>query len=241
MSFVAVCLIVLGLVSFALFFLIFKLIWILCKKKSNFWPLTISGVLAGVIVLAVGIFSYGIYKQYVKPFDPIVETVKAQKTLQEGHKLYTNPQGFAITLYDGTTMSNWIHIDDWNFLVGVDTNMFINKNNSKQPISLYLLGHETDDDPENAHQIMAKVVEGIKQSNSPKASIVLNQVQPIEVGADAAAEMLNATIYPHNSNIPLDFSLVIATKGYDTYFLAGMGNFGNEKILDTVSSFAITQ
>lgn len=235
-------LIVLGLVSFGISFLIFKLIWILCKSKRNFWPLIISGVLSGIIVLAAGIFSFVIYKKFVKPFDPIVQTVKAQKTLVEGHKLYTNPLGFALTLHDGTTMSNWLQIEDWSFLVGVDTNMFLNKNNPSQPFSLYLLGHDVDDEPENAQQIMAEVVQSLTQTNSPKGRIVVDQVQPVNAGEYATGELLTASIHPYDPNIPpLTFSLVVATKGYETFFIAGLGNAGNDKVLDTVSSFTITK
>ncbi|MBQ8844235.1 MAG: hypothetical protein IJ016_05615 [Elusimicrobiaceae bacterium] len=241
MSILAVFLILLGLLCFGIFFLIFKLIWILFKKKRNFWPLVISGVLSGIVVLAAGIFSYAMYRQFVKPFDPIVQTVKTQTTLVDGHRLYTNPLGFAVTLHDGTTLSNWLTVDDWSFLIGVDTNMFVNKKDPNQPFSLYLLGHEVDDEPSNAHYLMSEISQGLAQSNSSKGRIEIEQVVPVNVGTDAEGELMKLTAYPYDHSTPITFSLVIATKGHDTYFLAGLGNAGNDKILDTVSSFVITK
>ena len=241
MATLAIFLILLGLVSFGIFFLVFKLIWILFKKKRNFWPLVISGVLSGIVILAAGIFSYAMYKQFVKPFDPIVQTVKKQTTLVDGHRLYTNPLGFAVTLYDGTTLSNWLTVDDWSFLVGVDTNMFVNKKDPNQPFSLYLLGHEADEEPSNAHDLMKEISQGVAQSNSSKGRIEIEQVIPVNVGQNAEGELMKLTVFPYDQSTPIAFSLLIATKGPDTYFLAGLGNAGNDKILDTVSSFVITK
>ena len=241
MATLAIFLILLGLVSFGIFFLVFKLIWILFKKKRNFWPLVISGVLSGIVILAAGIFSYAMYKQFVKPFDPIVQTVKKQTSLVDGHRLYTNPLGFAVTLYDGTTLSNWLTVDDWSFLVGVDTNMFVNKKDPNQPFSLYLLGHEADEEPSNAHDLMKEISQGVAQSNSSKGRIEIEQVIPVNVGQDAEGELMKLTVFPYDQSTPIAFSLLIATKGPDTYFLAGLGNAGNDKILDTVSSFVITK
>lgn len=192
-------------------------------------------------MLTAAFFSYSVYQKYVKPFDPIIQTAKTQKSLQIGSRLYTNPVGFALTLHDGTTMSNWIKVEDWNFLVGLDTNIFVNKEKKNQPFSFYLLGHETDDDPQNVHKIMEDITQALSSYDSSEGKIEIKQAQPIDVGSNTIGEILTADIYPLDQTPPLTFSLVMATKGYNTYFLVGVGNLGNEKVLDTVSSFVITK
>lgn len=214
----------------------------MAKNKRNFWPLMISGLLSGLLVLGAGIFSYRLYQQFVKPFDPIVQAAKTQKTLQTGSKLYTNPLGFSMTLHDGTVMSDWIHIEDWSFLVGLDSNMFLTPNDSTANFALYALGHETDDEPESAHRLMQEVAQAIGQAHSPKGRIEIDQILPVEMGNDAEADLLQASIYPYQpSTPPLAFSLLIVTKGHDTFFLGGLGNQNNESIHATISSFTLAQ
>lgn len=119
-------LLLLGIVAvYAVFFLVFKLIWILIKKEGNKWPLIWAGictVLFGIFISAVT--AWGVYK-VVSPFRGMMNRYSANPAPVFGEHVYTDPlYRFQLDVFDGMDFSEWMEWDDVDVKLGVDTNVF---------------------------------------------------------------------------------------------------------------------
>ena len=111
-------------VLFGLFFLIFKIIWLILKKKENFWPLVLSGVLTFLLMLLASIALYRVHKQFIKPLNPILVAANVRQEPVFGPRLYTDDKyPFALTLHDGLVLSDWFVFDPTlQVKIGIDLN-----------------------------------------------------------------------------------------------------------------------
>ena len=77
-----VFLVVIGLliaaVLYGIFFLLFKLIWVLCKKQRNFWPLILAGAATLLVIVGVVWAAASTVNRYVVPFTPIIQAAQTR-------------------------------------------------------------------------------------------------------------------------------------------------------------------
>ncbi len=134
---ILLCLIVLA-VTYAVFFGIFKLIWILCRSNRNTWPL----LLAGACTLALAVLTtlggwWGVHK-IMEPFQTMRTAIKNNPQPIYGQHTYkTDLAPYSLTVVDGMDFSDWINFDDGSVKLGIDTNVFKSKESDKQT---YLAG-----------------------------------------------------------------------------------------------------
>lgn len=130
-------------VIYAVFFLIFKVIWMIIKKQSNKWPLILAGVCTLLFCAgSAALIGWGSYK-IIKPFTGIMERIKANPQPVYGQTEYTDPEyGFTLTVFNGMDFSEWMHFDGADVKLGIDTNVFKKDNagkNVKGPVTLAAL------------------------------------------------------------------------------------------------------
>ena len=85
-----VILFLLGAVTvYAVFFLLFKVLWIILKKSSNKWPLILAGISTVLFgIAAVGTLAWGTYK-IISPFRGMIERYDEKSPLNLWqHHLY---------------------------------------------------------------------------------------------------------------------------------------------------------
>ena len=109
---------------YLVFFLIFKLIWVLLKKTSNKWPLILSGILTLIVCgLFFGLVGYFSYK-FITPFNPIIKALRTQKEPIVGVTVYKDPiYKFELDTYDSFTFGDWINTEDVQVKFGITTNI----------------------------------------------------------------------------------------------------------------------
>ena len=123
---ILIILALLGVVAvYVVFFLLFKLVWILMKKDTNKWPLIwagVSTVLFGIVL--GGAAAWGVYK-VVSPFRGMIERYSANPEPVYGQHVYTDPiYRFQLTALNGMDFSEWVEFDDLDAKIGVDMNTF---------------------------------------------------------------------------------------------------------------------
>ncbi len=110
---------------YGLFFLFFKVIWLLFKKHKNKWPLILAGVstvLSGAL-LAMLIW-WGI-SLIISPFLPMRQRIADNPQPIYGVHTYTDPQyAFTLQMPDGMDYSEWISFEGVAFKLGINTNLF---------------------------------------------------------------------------------------------------------------------
>ncbi len=129
-------LVLLGLLAvaamYAVFFLLFKLLWVILKKDSNKWPLIwagISTVLFGIVLSALA--AWGIYK-VISPFSGMMDRFSENPAPVYGERVYTDPvYRFQLDVFDGMDFSEWMEFDDVDIKLGLDTN-FLKDNQSQE-------------------------------------------------------------------------------------------------------------
>ena len=121
-------LIIFSAVVFGIFFVIFKIGFLLFKKKRNFWPLVLAAITTLLLVALTTIATYTVYQRFTKPFAPIIQAAKNIVQPITGTNTYTDSRyGFSLTLYDGMTLGDWIALKnqhDMDLLAGLDVNIF---------------------------------------------------------------------------------------------------------------------
>ena len=229
-------------VLYGLFFLVFKLIWVLLKKQRNLWPLILAGVstLAMVILTAVA-FAYGVYR-FVKPFDPIISAIEERTVPIVGSYEYKDPTyGFSMQLDGGIVTSHWLHLDDISVLVGFDTNAFVEeKQQQEAPLSAIFVVRDQEDDFNNinAQMVMAQILPQLKSIDDANGRVeITGDPQLIDVGENASGALLNATAYVGQNTQPLPACLLVAVKNNTVYYVIGLTQADGEKIVQSVSSF----
>ncbi len=120
------------IVIYAVFFLVFKIIWMLLKKEGNKWPLIWSGICTVVFGVFIGAtMAWSVYK-VVSPFRGMMARYSENPAPVFGAREYTDPvYRFQLEVFDGMDFSDWMEFDDVDVKLGVDTNIF--KTDKDQP------------------------------------------------------------------------------------------------------------
>ena len=120
---ILVILFLLGITAvYAVFFLLFKIIWMILKKSSNKWPLILAGVATVLLGTVTALSAYYGVKKIIKPFNPIIAAAQTPEPVY-GEKAFNSPEyGTELTVYDGMTFSDWMHFGEIDLTVGIDTN-----------------------------------------------------------------------------------------------------------------------
>lgn len=169
-------------VVYGVFFLFFKVIWILFKKSKNTWPLILAGIstlLSGLLL--VGLTAWGV-SVVVKPFLPLKQRIEANPQPTYGVQTYVDPTGqFSLQLPNGMDYAEWMSFQDADIKLGIDTNMF-KKDKAGQPIKttglMSMLIRQTKHiNPENPFEKLNKEL----SSASKNKQIELKQFHPIEL------------------------------------------------------------
>lgn len=230
-------------ILYGIFFLFFKLIWILCKKQRNFWPLVLAGV-ATVLTLAATVYM-AVYtaKKFIQPFAPIIETMATRTEPVYGPQPYTDPRyGFSITLYNGTVLSEWIDLGTENYLVGFDTNPFVGlsadrQRDPEQPVTLYLIVRQEGADTDAPAIDLLKDVINTAGQMDFDGEIDFDNPQPAYAGPGATAAKVNGNLYTASSQEGIAFALLMAKQGTVLYYVIGGSNESQDEIYQTVESF----
>lgn len=231
-------------VLYLVFFVIFKLIWVLCKKKRNFWPLVLSGILTGLIMLVVGYYSYKLYKNVFKPLTPISQAISLHKQPLFGSRNYTSPdKDFTLSLQNGLFMSNYFNIEPVKFLVGVDINSFLKNNQKNQnPFAFMVVAKVPDTKSQSAQEVLQVVRDtAVKMSNErPQGDFILEPIGDIEtldVGPNATAAFSRNNLYTRRNNIATPTAVMCVKTPQYIYWLVGCALPDAQAIEQTIQSF----
>lgn len=119
---------------FAVFFLLFKVLWLLLKKNTNTGPLIGAGICTLLCAILVSIGIYSGYKAVVSPFKEVIAQVAANPNPVYGERTYQDDTyPFELTVYDGMDFSKWISLGDIQLKLGMDTNAFKKNAEGKKP------------------------------------------------------------------------------------------------------------
>ncbi len=122
------------LAVFAVFFLLFKVLWLLLKKNTNTGPLIGAGICTLLCAIVVSIGIYSGYKAVVSPFKEVMAHVAANPNPVYGERTYRDDTyPLELTVYDGMDFSKWISLGDIQLKLGMDTNAFKKNVDGKKP------------------------------------------------------------------------------------------------------------
>lgn len=242
--------VVMGLITaailYGIFFLAFKLIWIICSSKRNFWPLILAGIATAFVVLMLVVASWKIYKRVIVPFQPIITAAQEQTEPIIGSHVYIDKQhGFQITLHNGMVLSDWITLDPSSHtdgLMGFDINVLLeNKNNQTEQNNsfegLFLL-HQVAPSRESALQMANALAQKLEQTRSSRGEIrLLSQPQPLDIGPQVDAAVLSAEMVADGVTQTVPLICLVVLHGTERYYVAG---FGTGPIQETVTSFHLS-
>ena len=124
MAFVILLLLVLlmAAVTYGVFFLIFKLVWVIAGKSRNKWPLLLAGAATVLLFLAAAASIWWGVKAYVQPLMGLVNKAQNSTRIIPGNHPYKDAKyGFTMNFFGGTDTAEWIG-KDTGLLLAVDTN-----------------------------------------------------------------------------------------------------------------------
>jgi len=239
----------LGLISlvvlasiYGIFFLIFKLIWLLFKKKRNFWPLVLSGITTFILAILAIVAVYQTYRYFLKPFAPIIQEIQNNPQPVYGEKTYTDPQfGFTLTQYDGVVFSDWIHTDKASLLFGVDTNPLKQEDIPADDIVAFFILHTKNTAQQDAQQLLQDLSTRVEHLANQDISVVF--VQPallLEIAPQATAALLSGQIILSNGQPPVPMRVMTVATQQDAFYLIGLGANIIE-VEDTLDSFRLSE
>ena len=111
-------------ITYGIFFLIFKGIWLLCKKHKNLWPLVLAGISTIVTMLAIAALTAWGVMLILEPFLPMKQRWEENPQPIYGLHAYTDPAyHFTLQLPDGMDYSEWIDFDGYSVKLGFNTNL----------------------------------------------------------------------------------------------------------------------
>lgn len=236
-------LIILGLlcaaVLYGIFFLIFKLVWLLFKNKRNLWPLVLSGAATAAVITLTVLATVHAVRTFVRPFNPIIEAAQNQTAPVYGVRPYVDTRyGFSLQLHNGTVMSDWI---DWHsiaFLAGFDTNALLKTQdgNASFPLAAFGIIREEKSDNANAYEIMQEILNELNEGGGRRQVQVGDPVRQY-VGPNADAYVISGTAYSASGQQGLPFYFMVAALGKTVYYIAGFGDTPDGEVADTVTSF----
>lgn len=248
MTFLIIMLLLILVAIYAVFFLLFKVVWMILKKNTNKWPLILAG-LSTVLFLVVfgGAAAWGAYK-VVSPFRGIISRISEDKAPEYGERVYTDPvYRFEVDVYDGMDFSEWMHFDDVDVKLGIDTNAFKKDNAGKSyegPITFAGLIRQTDvDDGHPLEDLRGALAAGLQ-----RRQLDITDEQELTIDGRPALYVAGTAYSNRGESAP--FWL---TAAYDNYgqvfyvitFTVGEGADGNAektaRSLRFVSGPALTQ
>lgn len=143
---------------YGVFFLIFKLGWVIAGKKTNKWPLILAAVTTVLFLAVSTIAAIVTFNTYLEPIMGLVEKTMQKTELTTGIRPYKDPKyGFTMNLFGGTEVTKWIPINDQlEASLGFDTNYgFLSKKkpNSTIPVpsfgfAVLMYQADTAEDPQ---------------------------------------------------------------------------------------------
>ncbi len=221
-------LIIIGLLGMAvlygIFFLIFKLIWMLFKKQRNFWPLILAGAATLLVIVGMVWATFSTVNRYIVPLSPIIEAAQARTEPVYGAKAYTDPRyGFGLTLYDGTVFSDWIDLPDNgpSLLVGTDTNMFVQ--GADNDVTIYLLVRTKNTNNTAGALETARQLAQQAQQAQFSGEVAVENVAPAYAGPGGTAAIITGTLSSDSHpGQELPFMLLIAKEDNTLYALLGL-------------------
>lgn len=108
---------------YGIFFLLFKLGWMLFGKKGNRWPFILAGLSTLLLIALLFISTWVGINKFVVPVQELLNKTLQKTEITTGVRPYTDPKyGFTMNLYGGTETSDWITFDANSLLIGFDTN-----------------------------------------------------------------------------------------------------------------------
>jgi len=208
-----ILLLLLGIaITYAIFFAIFKIIWILLKKTANKWPLILAGIstlLFGIAVCSCAM--WGLYK-VLTPFRPMIERVSAQPEPIFGSHTYTDPQyGFTLTLPDGLDFSEWVvGLDNKvSFKFGINTNVF-KKDAQGQKADSHVLTALLIRDNENTDiTALDKVQEAVEKA-SKDGQLIIEKTSQEPIDGKPAFYMQGTAITRQMQRLPFCLAAIYA-------------------------------
>lgn len=232
----------LAAILYGAFFLVFKLIWILLKKKSNLWPLVLAGITTIILAIAAMVVVYRGYNYLIKPFSPIIQEVQLNPEPVYGEKTYTDEQfGFTMTQYDGTVFSNWIYAEEAAFLFGIDTNQLKGQEVSADTLTGFFLMHAPNTAHLTAQQLSGMLKTQMQQLTANEVHIeITDEFTPVDVGANGTGAITDGYVSAATLGQPIPGMILIAAREQDVFYLLGLGN-NQEEIQDTLYSFHLTR
>ncbi len=245
LMFILLCLLVIA-VLYGVFFLLFKLLFLLCKSKRNFWPLILSGICTLLLLLLMAIAAYQTYQHFAKPIMPIVQAATERTEPIYGETLYTDPlYGFTMTLHDGMTVGDWITLPTSSVLIGIDVNIFLLQDKTQQdqlPVSGFALVRIPQTTPMTARQAADALLQRLQQIPAEQGQFILTQdPKPINVGYQADGLLVTGTLKTATSDQDWPVTLIIATHDQAMYALVGLSKSAEQALSDTLLSFRFVQ
>ena len=185
-----ILLLLLGILAvYAVCFLVFKVIWMLCKKEGNKWPL----IWAGVCTVVFGIFisaitAWGVYK-VVSPFRGMMTRYSENPAPVYGERVYTDPvYRFQLDVFDGMDFSEWMEWDDVDVKLGINMNLFKKaqeENAQDGSVLTALLLRQNDIDMTEEHPL-ENLREGLASAANSRKLQILSQEDYTVNGLPAA-------------------------------------------------------
>lgn len=201
MTGLVILLLIAAAVVYAVFFLIFKLIWMITKKQSNKWPLILAGVCTVLFCgAAVGGAVWGVYK-VIKPFSGMIERAQSNPRPIYGEIVYTDPEyGFQLTVFNGMDFSDWIHFNGADIKLGIDTNVFKKDNagkNAEETVTLAAI-LRLQNDPEKTS--LKTLEESLKASKDRRLEI--HEIRSARVNGNPALYVAGTAYSNRGESVP---------------------------------------
>ena len=217
-------------VTYAVFFCVFKLIWVLLKKERNFWPLTLAGIGTLLMALLIGGSVWWASHKVMEPFKPLIASVQNNPELVFGERTYQDAvYPFEMTVFDGMEYSNWISISDIHLKIGIDTNVFKEKTNED---SSFLMNILVQPPPVEAADPFAPLKEGLSSAAKQRRLEIYSQEETIINGVPAY--LVSGVAYTNNGLVSLWLGGYVAPTG-DTYYVGILG-VGPENFSDKANT-----
>lgn len=212
-------------VVYGVFFLIFKLVWVIAGKSRNKWPLILAGAATLLLFAAVTLATLAGINKYVKPFMGLADKALTKTQITTGVRPYKDPQyGFTMNLFGGTELSDWVRSGDIALAAGFDTNLGpISKalkakgnEQAQPPVSGFAVVIEREDDPVNVREHLEEMVQGLTQAQNPQFRLTQEPDYSIPNTAFLKGEAVS------NQGYKMNIYILLAAQDRTTYLVGGM-------------------
>lgn len=226
-------------VLYGIFFLIFKLIWLLFKNKRNLWPLILAGVFTVLFTVIPAILAVNAFHRFTEPLTPIIEAVQ-EESPSYGVRFYMDQQyPFTMSLYNGMVMSEWITWNDVQILLGLDTNLLTVKEDYTDAHGVIVFRQTKNIPQGSADDILEEFIDQAEQ-NQDTAQVSFQAVTPVRImGPDVSAAMVNGDIRTQQGAV-VYFSFLLAKTDQAAYYVLGLDQTENGLGEKTVQSFRLS-